>query len=162
MNFERALRILSEARVEFVLIGGVAMVFHGSASVTKDTDVCYSRTSQNLQRLASALSPLHPRLRGAPENLPFRFDAETLARGLNFTLSTDLGPLDLLGEVAGLGTFDQVNSHAEPVQLFGLTCLVLSLRGLIQSKRAAGRPRDLAALPELEALLELREKLNES
>ncbi len=147
--------VLSGAQIDFVLIGGAAMVAHGSAHVTADVDVCYGRTPENIQRLAEALKPYHPRLRGAPSGLPFVFDADTIKHGLNFTLTTDLGDLDLLGEVAGLGFYDSVRSSSTSMEIYGRECHVLSLDGLIKAKRAAGRPRDLAAISELEALREL-------
>src|SRR5580693_7594428 len=98
------LRLIVETLVDhgvaFVVVGGVAGVAHGSARNTFDLDICYARDGANLQRLVRALAPLHPTLRGAPPGLPFLWDAETLRRGLNFTLDTDIGSLDLLGEVA--------------------------------------------------------------
>jgi hypothetical protein len=79
-------RLLTEQRVEFVIIGGLAMIAHGSAYVTKDLDVCYRRTPPNIAVLAAALAPHNPYLRGAPPGLPFRFDAPTIQAGLNFTI----------------------------------------------------------------------------
>ncbi len=161
MNLQGTLEALRSKGVDFVLIGGAAMMIQGSAQVTQDIDICYQRSQSNIKRLVEALSPFHVRLRGAPEGLPFRFDAKTVVRGLNFTLITDLGSIDLLGEVAGLGEFARVKAESEVVQVYGADCLVLTLAGLFKAKRAAGRPRDLAVLPELEALKELREKLGE-
>jgi hypothetical protein len=160
-DFEKILTLFEEARVEFVVIGGVAMVAHGSAQATFDLDLCYRRSQENVERLCLALAPYHPALRNAPKNLPFRFDGPTVKNGLNFTLSTDLGDLDLLGEVAGLGFYEGVVEFSQTGEVSGKQCRILSLEGLIRAKRAAGRPRDLAALPELEALKELREKLGE-
>jgi hypothetical protein len=155
IDMEKAICVLLDSQVEFVLIGGAAMVAHGSARLTRDADVCYQRTPENIRRLASAVAPCHPRLRGAPEGLPFHFDEET-----NFTLTADLGDLDFLGEVAGLGNFESVRKSSETMQLFGRDCKVLSLDGLIRrAKRAAGRPRDLEAVKELEALRELQSGL---
>ena len=153
------LSTLHEAEVRFVVVGGVAMVAHGSAHITQDLDVCYDREAPNLERLAGALAPLRPRLRvrGEAEGLPFLWDAETLRRGLNFTLATRHGDLDLLGEIAGLGTYERVREHAEPVVLFGHETWIVGLRDLIASKRAAARPKDLRQIPELRALLALRE-----
>jgi hypothetical protein len=102
MKLEETIRALYDAGVEFVVIGGAAMGLQGSAHLTKDIDFCYPRTPKNIERLAKALEPFHPVLRGAPLRLPFRFDAKTIASGLNFTLSTDLGDLDFLGEVSGV------------------------------------------------------------
>ncbi len=160
-DFEKVLAVLEEGKIEFVVIGGVAMVAHGSAQATFDLDICYRRTGENLDRLCRVLEPYHPALRNAPRNLPFRFDPPTVKNGLNFTLTTDLGDLDLLGEVAGLGSYDDVVKFAQTGEVSGKQCQILSLDGLLRSKRAAGRPRDLVVLPELEGLKELRDKLGE-
>lgn len=157
-NFERILAALSDAEVELVIIGGVAASAHGSAHLTRDLDVCYQRTMENVRRLVAALTPLAPRLRGAPADLPFIFDERTVLHGLNFTLATSLGAIDLLGEVQGLGDYIAVAAASGPMELFGHQFRVLSLEALIRSKRSAGRPRDLAILPELEALLEIEAK----
>src|SRR6266581_3232795 len=109
-------------------------------------------------KLEKALEPYHPVLRGAPSGLPFRFDAKTIANGLNFTLSTDLGDLDFLGEVSGVGSFPEVLAASDTKDVGGVDCKVLSLDGLIKAKTAAGRPRDLYVLPELRALNELKRK----
>jgi hypothetical protein len=152
------LRILYDASLEFVVIGGAAMHLQGSAYVTKDVNFCYARTAKNIERLASALAPYHPRLRGAPANVPFVFDARTIAQGLNFTLTTDLGDLDFLGEVTGLGSHSEVKAAAEALTIDSVPVLVLSLSGLLKSKRAAGRAKDLYVLPELEGLELLKRK----
>jgi predicted nucleotidyltransferase len=158
MQLEETLRALFDANVEFVLIGGAAMQLQGSAHLTEDLDFCYSRSAKNLERLARAMAPHHPRLRGAPENLPFRFDAAAIKRGLNFTLMTDLGAIDFLGEVAGLGSYEEVKKKSEVVTILEMDCQVLSLEGLIRAKKAAGRDRDLEVLPELQGLLDLRKR----
>jgi predicted nucleotidyltransferase len=160
-NLQTILPLLAQAGVEFVIIGGVAATIHGSSHVTNDLDICYARSRLNLTRLANALAPFHPRLRGAPAELPFIWDAETLRHGLNFTLVTDLGDLDLLGEVTGIGTFEPVRAASIIVKLFGVKCAVLSLDGLIVAKRAAGRLKDQLILPELEALREATQDATE-
>jgi hypothetical protein len=114
----------------------------------------YSRERGNLERLAAALAPYSPYLRGAPPGLPFRWDAETLERGLNFTLTTDLGPLDLLGEITGGGRYEDLLPDTVEVELLGVRCRCLGLRRLIEVKRAAGRPKDFEAIAELEAILD--------
>src|SRR6266568_4611699 len=151
-DLERILKALSDAEVRFVIIGGIASSLHGSTYVTVDLDVCYDRSDANLERLAKACKPYHPRLRGAPPDLPFHLDYETLSRGMNFTLTTDLGDLDLFGEVVGIGGFESVKPLSVRLEVFGRLCAVLSLAGLIQSKRASGRAKDLLVIPELEAL----------
>lgn len=153
-DFERLVRVLTEAGVEFVVVGGVAAVAHGSARLTQDLDVVYARTPDNLERLVSALAPLAPYLRGAPPSLPFRWDTDTVRRGLNFTLTTACGDIDLLGEITAGGGYDDLLPHTIVLPLFGLPCRCLDLEWLIRVKRAAGRPKDLVALAELEALRE--------
>ena len=158
-DFERSLTVLRDARVHFVIIGGVAAAAHGSTYLTLDLDLCYERSPINLRLLAEALRPFHPRLRGAPDDLPFHFDSATISHGMNFTLTTDLGDLDLFGEVTGIGPYEAVRAMAITVELFGRSHDVLSLEGLIRSKRAAGRAKDLLVLPELEALGEIQPQL---
>ncbi len=157
-RFDALLAALAEARVDFIVIGGVAGVAHGSAAFTKDLDVVYSRDQQNVERLVKALDPIHPYLRGAPPGLPFRWDVETVKAGLNFTLTTDLGSFDALGDVTGGGGYEDLLPHTIEIDVFGITCRCVTLRKLIQLKRAAGRPRDLNAIAELEALLEETER----
>jgi len=155
IQVEPTLRLLTQHQVEFVIIGGVAISAHGSSYLTYDLDVCYARTRENLKRLAAALMPYKPRPRDFPAGLPFVWDEQTLMQGANFTLSTDLGNIDLLGEVTGLGGYEQAREQSVVMNLFGMQCLVLSLDALINTKRAAGRAKDLLVLPELEALREV-------
>lgn len=155
-RFEALLRSLSQKDVRFVLVGGVAALAHGSARMTEDIDVVYDRTDDNLERLVEALAPHSPYLRGAPPGLPFRWDVDTLKRGLNFTLATDLGSIDLFGEIIGGGTYESLSPSAEEIEIFGIACQCIDLRSLIQAKRAAGRPKDLEVIAELESLLEER------
>ena len=158
IQVEPTLRLLTQNQVEFVIVGGVAISAHGSSYLTFDLDVCYARTRENLKRLTTALATCHPRPRDIPADLPFVWDDRTLRQGTNFTLSTDLGNVDLLGEVTGLGGYEQAREQSVEMKLFGMRCLVLSLDALIATKRAAGRTKDLLALPELEALREVAEK----
>lgn len=153
-DFAGLLRALSENDVEFILVGGVAAAVHGSARSTLDLDVVYRRTAGNLARLVASLRPFRPYLRGAPPDLPFQWDENTLRRGLNFTLTTSLGDLDLLGEIAGGGDYESLRSHCIEVASFGIRCACLDLETLIRVKRAAGRPRDLEVVAELEAIQE--------
>jgi len=162
LKVESLLKELHRLEVEFIIIGGMAAVAHGSAYLTVDLDLCYSRKKENLEKLAQALAPFHPLLRGVPPDLPFSLDVGAFKSGLNFTLTTDLGDLDLLGEVAGLGGYAEVLSFSEELELFDMRCKVLTLEGLIKTKRAVGRAKDLRLLPELEALLEIRNSQKKS
>ena len=156
MSVIQLVQSLVDHSVDFVVIGGWSAIIHGSANVTSDVDICYSRESGNLSRLVRSLAPFHPRLRGVPSDLPFIWDEVMVSNGTIFTLSTDAGPIDLLAEVAPLGGFDSVKSRSVTVQAFGRTVWTLDLPALIESKRAAGREKDLRSLPELEGLLEAR------
>jgi len=155
-DFKTLIRVLSEGGAEFVIVGGLAATAHGSARLTQDVDVVYDRDPANLARLVECLAPYEPYLRGAPPGLPFDWSVATLRRGLNFTLTTKVGDLDLLGEIAGGGSYAALRSHAIELVLFGHRCRCLDLPELIRVKRAAGRPKDLEAVAELEALLEER------
>ena len=151
-NFGALLARLANAHVEFVVIGGLAVLTHGHVRATLDLDICYARSPENLERLEHALSPIHPRLRGAPAELPFFFDQRTLRNGLNFTLVTDDGELDLLGEVTGIGGYGDMALQADVVTAYDVTFKLMSLDDLIRSKAAAGRPKDLLDLEALRAL----------
>jgi hypothetical protein len=151
-DYSRLLAALHDAGVRCIVVGGAAATAHGSVRLTL-LDVVYDRSPDNINRLVVALAPWRPYLRRAPPGLPFVFDAETIHRGLNFTLTTDVGWLDLLGEIAGGGAFAQLLPHTIEMHLFGRPFRVLNLRHLIHVKRAAGRPKDLEAIAELEALL---------
>jgi predicted nucleotidyltransferase len=146
------LRALADSDVRFIVIGGMAGIAHGAARVTFDIDCVYARDAQNLSRLAATLRQFSPSLRGAPAGLPFRLDEATLRSGLNFTLDSTAGPIDLLGEVAGGGTYEALLPSTAELEVFGRPCRVVTLDALIALKRAAGRPKDLEAIAELEAL----------
>jgi hypothetical protein len=158
IEFRSLLESLDRHEVAFVIIGGIAATLHGSARLTFDLDIVYERTPDNLERLVAALTPFAPYLRGAPPGLPFRFDVETIRRGLNFTLTTSDGPLDLLGEVSGIGNYGVARQHSDQAHMFGGTYYFLDLDALIISKRAAGRPKDFEAIAELEAIREERQR----
>jgi hypothetical protein len=151
-RFADLLRALASAGADFTVVGGVAAAAHGSPRSTVDLDVVYSREPSNLERLVEALAPCHPYLRDAPPGLPFRFDLATVTAGLNFTLTTDLGWIDLLGEIPGGGRYEDLLPHSIVTEAFGIRCRILDLDTLIRTKRAAGRAKDLVALAELEIL----------
>ena len=156
VDAEALLRALVGQGVQFIVVGGVAAFAHGSPRLTLDLGVVYSRQSDNLDRLERARAPLEPYLRGAPSGLPFKWDRETIRRGLNFTLTTTAGPIDVLGEVTGGGRYEQLSAHSHPTDALGVRCLCLDLDKLIEVKRAAGRAKDLEAIADLEAIWEER------
>ncbi|MFQ5874582.1 MAG: nucleotidyltransferase [Dehalococcoidia bacterium] len=154
IDFPKLLRLLTEHDVAFIIIGGVAAVIHGSSRLTQDLDIVYHRSPENLTHLVQALAEQSPYLRGAPPGLPFQWSVATLRMGLNFTLETSVGPLDLLGEVTGGGSYEDLLEHTIEVEVFGVRCHCLDLPALIRTKRAAGRPKDLEAIAELEVIWE--------
>lgn len=157
-DFRRIIRLLVESGIQFVLVGGAAATAHGSVRLTKDIDIVYCRSHENIARIVSALAPCQPYLRGAPPGLPFQWDEKTLLNGLNFTLDTLLGAIDLLGEITGGGCYEDILPHSNRIALFGVECNCLGLEKLIQVKRAAGRPKDFEAIAELTAILEERKR----
>ena len=142
---------LTEAGAEVVIVGGVAAVLHGANYTTVDLDVCYATTGANRRRLVAALRPLDPYPRVEP-GLPFAWDQKTLRDTPFLTLTTAAGPLDLIPEVPGVGTYEAVRARS----VGGGAVRVLSLDALIDAKRATDRPKDRALLVELEALRALR------
>ena len=151
--FEMARRF-SQAGVEFVIVGGVAIRSHGGNYVTEDLDICYARTNENLKKIASVLQPLNPRPRNFPENLPYVFDWTTLQHGTNFTFETSMGDVDLLGEVKGVGAYHDLATESLTVDLDGVCTKILSIPALIRAKQAVDRPKDQAGLKILYALQE--------
>ena len=134
--------MLADHGVEFIVVGGQAEALMGSARVTYDVDLCYRRTSENLERLATALATLNLTLRGAPAELKFRLD----------------DPLDLLGSLEPIGTYGDLLPHAETVFIGGHPTRVIGLDDLIRIKRSIGRPKDRESLLHLEAIKRLREQ----
>jgi len=156
-DFRALISLLADGRVEFIIIGGAAATAHGSARLTEDLDIVYRRTPDNMLRLAAALAPHRPYPRGAPAGLPFKWDERTVRAGLNFTLQTALGALDVFGEIIG-GGYDELLPDSVRLRLFGHECHCLGLARLIRVKRAAGRPKDWETIAELEAILEERQR----
>jgi len=155
---EQLLKALAESEVKFVVVGAYAAIIQGSTLRTDDLDICYERARQNHSRIIRALAPFRPRLRDLPQALKAPFDEQALAQGTNFTLATDIGNLDLLGELSGVGGYGQIIGDAKTVKLGFTTCKVASLETIIRSKEAADRPKDRATLPELRALRTLQNR----
>jgi predicted nucleotidyltransferase len=153
-DLPRLLHLLTANNVDFIIIGGVAAIIHGSSRFTQDIDIVYRRNQENIQYLAFALRDQEPYLRGAPPGLPFKWSSETIKAGLNFTLITKLGAIDLFGEILEGGRYEELLANSVEVELFGMKCRCLDLETLIRVKRATGRPKDLETTAELEAILE--------
>ncbi len=158
MSFASMVQGLTTAAVQFSVIGGVAAAAHGSERVTNDLDVCYDTDEQNVSRLADLLSSWNAYPRGVQLGLPFFMDARQFRTQPGMTLTTREGEIDVLAHVDGLGGYAEVMAESIEVEGFDVRFHVLDLPGLITAKRAANRDKDVAQLPELEALLALREQ----
>lgn len=156
MQLTDILRGLNAAQVRYVVVGGVAANAHGSPRITMDVDICYDPAPDNRELLAARLAAWHAYMRGVEPGLPFWMDARTLRDVPVLTLVTDVGDLDVMDRVAGVGDYAQVEKASVEVHVVGIAVRVLTLDALIASKRAAGRRKDLEALLELEALREKR------
>jgi hypothetical protein len=143
------LELLVRHGVDFVLVGGLAAAARGSARATFDLDIAYARDDQNLERLAAALQETGAKLRGAPADVPFLLDPETLKRGSNLTFATRNGPLDILGDPPGAPSYRELRAAATPVELRAATVHVASLDHMIAMKEASGRSHDNAVSAEL-------------
>lgn len=156
LDAARILRSLVSAGVDFVVIGGIAAVLHGSARNTFDLDVCFATDPGNLDALATALAKLDARLRGVKDPVPFVADAAALRRIDILTLTTRAGDFDLLARPGGAPRFSTLRSRADRYDLGGFTVSVARIEDLIAMKQASGRPKDIADIAELETILRLR------
>lgn len=158
MLFQSQLDGLVSAKVRFVVIGGVAANLHGSGRATYDLDICYDPAPANRERLAAVLTGWDAYLRGVEAGLPFVLDARALEISHVLTLTTRLGDLDVMDSVAGVGEFPDVLANSVAIEAGGVRFRVLDLSALLAAKRAAGRPKDLAQIPDIEALLAMRKR----
>jgi predicted nucleotidyltransferase len=158
VSIQSLLRSLAVAGVEFVVVGGVAGAVQGSPFVTNDLDICYASDRANLTRIARLLIRLSAYPRGWERGLPFMMDPRTLRTTPVMTLQTTEGELDLLDVVNGVGNYGEAVRSSEEVNAFGIRFRVLTLDGLIRARRASARPKDLAQLPTLEALADMKQR----
>jgi hypothetical protein len=157
------LEILVRHGVSFVLIGGVAANIHGSPLPTEDVDITPETSPANYRRLAAALREMNARIRVArePDGVAFVIDEKSLAGNEVWTLTSEVGDIDVVAKPGGTSGFNDLRRDAEDVELGpSLIIKVASLADIIRSKEAAGRPKDQAALPALRATLERLEARN--
>ena len=153
------LRALVARGVDFVVVGGLAMIGHGSTRPTYDVDICYATDPVNLEALAAVMVELGAKLRGVHEEVPFVPDARTLRQTSILTLTTPEGEIDLLVGPAGAPTYSELRQRARRIDVDGVAVLIASLDDLESMKRAAGRPKDLLDLEEIAAIRRLRGQL---
>lgn len=145
----KLLATLLESKIDFVLIGGFAGTLHGSTVVTQDLDVCLLLDPTHIKRLRTILAPFHPKHRMTPQKLSFLTELKSLENINNLYLETDLGILDIISSVTGVGGFEMIHQRAVKVPLYGYTCKVISIDDLIAAKGAMGRDKDKLAIREL-------------
>jgi hypothetical protein len=149
---------LLDARVDFVIIGGIAVVLQAMPRFTKDLDICYSTSEENLKALGDVLVSLNARLRGIEETIPFVPDARTLRGTQILCLTTPVGDIDLLVDPSGARPYKTLRQHADTMELAGQQVAVASIEDMLLMKRAAGRPQDLIDIESLEAARRLRRR----
>ena len=160
-NDKALLSLLQEQKVEFVIIGGVCGVLHGASLVTLDLDICCRFTRENLRQIEAAVKNLHPRHRLTANKLSFELTDELCGSLKNIYLNTDLGVLDCLSEVSGIGNYEQVLQRSVPHALSYGEFRILNLDALITAKSAVGREKDLDAVRLLRAIKERKAQQKE-
>jgi hypothetical protein len=159
LDLPRLFATLHRHKVRYVLIGGLAAVYHGSPFPTEDADITPDTDRTNLTRLAGALRELNARIRTetAPEGLPFACDAQGLAAAQTWNLTTDVGDLDIAFQPSGTHGYSDLRHAAIDAQLYDVPVLIASLGDVIRSKQAANRPKDQRVLPTLREILSNRD-----
>lgn len=146
---------LVDGGVDFVIVGGVAVVLQAMPRFTKDLDICYATSEDNLDALGRVLVGLTARLRGIAETVPFVPDARSLRKTQILCLTTPAGDIDLLVHPDGSPTYETLRERASMMELSGRNVRVASIQDMLAMKRAAGRPQDLADIESLEVAREL-------
>lgn len=150
LRLQELLRRLTDGGVDFVVIGGVAVIIQASPRLTKDLDICYAVTEENLDRLGAVLVELGAKLRAVDEDLPFVPDGRTLRRTQILTLTTPDGGIDLLVDPEGSPGYPALRRRASEIDIDGILVRIASIDDLLSMKRAAGRPQDLVDIESLE------------
>jgi predicted nucleotidyltransferase len=153
---------LRDSNVEFVIIGGLAGIIHGTTRTTQDIDVCCSFTPENILKLFNAIKDTQPVHRMNPSRPVLELNSNNIKDFKNLYLDTDIGQLDCLNEVQGIGTFDEVLKNAITINIDERNYQVLSLDALIKSKKSLNRPQDKQDVTQLEAIKEARQQEEKS
>ena len=152
LDAKALLEALGRHAVDFVVVGGLAGMAHGSSYPSFDLDVAYARDTANLERMVAVLRELDVKLTNAPPDLPFQVDARTLESGANFTFDTEHGRFDILGDIEGVRSYDELRSAASIARIEGVEVRISSIDHLIAMKRAANRPKDRFMLEDYIAI----------
>ena len=154
----KLIQTLCDSDIDFVVVGGFAALLYGSTLTTRDLDVCAVLSNDDVEKLRAALHEFHPTHRLTPQRLSFLENPDPGVPLKNLYLETDLGAIDLLSSIKGVGEFERVRAGSIEVELFGRVCRVISLDDLIRAKEAVGREKDLLAVKELKAIREKQAK----
>lgn len=157
-NLNKLLKVLVDEKIDFVVVGGFAAVLHGASQITFDLDVCLLMTQETIQRLKKSLAPHNPVHRQTAKKPSFLKTPENTRGIRNLYLNTDIGTLDVLSEITAVGGYNQVLQNAVEIELFGAKIKVIGLDDLIKSKKAMGRPKDVATMLELNTIKEKKKK----
>jgi hypothetical protein len=155
-DFIELLERLNKAGVDFVIVGGFAGTVYGCMMVTQDIDICLDFSPANLLTLQKAISDLNPVHRMTPGRKKLELTEKNCSSFRNLYLDTDIGRLDCLGSIKGIGDYQKVKDESVTVETGGVRLKVLNLDALIESKKAMNRPRDRQAVAELEAIKKLK------
>ncbi|MFA5554400.1 MAG: nucleotidyltransferase [Phycisphaerae bacterium] len=161
-DFFNLLDKLNEADVDFVIVGGLAGAIHGCTVVTEDIDICCSFTAENLFKLHKALAGLNPVHRMTPNKLKFEITKQNCKDFKNLYIDTDLGQLDCISSVQGIGSFDSVKAKSKPHVINNKQYNILQIDDLILSKKAMNRPKDNQAVNQLEIIKQMKSKKEDS
>lgn len=155
-NLDNLLKLLLDHDIDFILVGGMAAVLYGASQITHDVDICTVIRPDQVEKLRQCLAPYHPTHRETPQRFSFLEIPKETGHLKNIYLQTDLGNLDVLGEIAAVGNYDAVLKNAITVELYGHRCKLIGLEDLIHSKEALNREKDKATIKELRVIWEQR------
>ena len=153
---------LAKAGVDFVIVGGFAGVAHGCTYVTQDIDICCDFSPDNLLRLQNALSDLHAVHRMTPKKLKLNLTKENCTLYNNLYLDTEIGQLDCLSFIDGVGDYEKVKTASEVIQTEDIQLRILNIEALIESKKAINREHDKQAILQLETIKKLKSKKSDN
>jgi hypothetical protein len=158
MDYQGLIKRLVENEVQFIIIGGFAAVLHGSSVMTEDLDLCVSFKKNNIEHLLKAFKDIHPEHRLIGKTRPVDESAERLSAYKNLYLKTDLGYIDLLSELPGIGEYEEIIEHTIIISLFDMNCRVLDIETLIKAKKGMKRSKDKETIVQLKAIRERKNK----
>lgn len=148
------IEVFAESKVQFVVVGEIVAFIYDLPRGSFAFEICYARRAENVKQIVVALAPYNPLPRGFTTDSSFEWNEQILSNEKIIRLKTELGNIDLLAEVEGIGDYEKVKAESTTNQVSGVDVNILSIKGLLQAKKAAGCPKDLLVIPELEALQE--------